>query len=144
MLIWQMMMVMWRKSRWQKHKLRMELSQQKPQEHAPPATSAEVQMEIDDAIIELGDWENQYEKGNKDQPFCFVQENIIVGNQCISMKMLSEIYGFDGTDKRHYVKKVIELEFGERLILITILNEPQVAGPCRGVGVGRGKFPQGP
>ena len=101
-------------------------------DHALPSAvpSAGVHMEIvDDAIIdEVHREENQYEKGNRDQLFHCIQEKIIDGNWCISMKMLTESYGFDGTDrrKRHYVKKVIELEFGERLIFITILNEPQV------------------
>ena len=58
-----------------------------------------------------------------------MQNNVLGGSICISTKTLTDIYCFYGNDKRnrHYVKKIIEKEFGDEIIFVTIsVNEPEV------------------
>ena len=46
------------------------------------------------------------------------------------MKTLTDVYGFDGADRkdRYYVKKLMKTDFGEKIIFLTTsLNDPQVA-----------------
>ena len=44
------------------------------------------------------------------------------------MKMLTDIFGYDGNDKKkRHVKKIIERMFLDKLSFIKILSEPQVS-----------------
>ena len=62
----------------------------------------------------------------------YILENIIRDNNCVSMKTLTAVYGFDGNKKRkrHYVKKIIEDDFSGQVTFISIVNEPQVVSRC--------------
>ena len=69
-----------------------------------------------------------FEKGKSDQLFEYIQKHIVDDNHCVSMKTLTDIFGLNGSDRRnrHYVKQIIELKFPQKLIFLTIQNEPQV------------------
>ena len=77
-------------------------------------------------VFELNDGIDPESKKNKLHRY--ILENIIRDRNCVSMKTLTDIYGFDGKDKkkRNYVKKIIEEMFGGQLMFISVVNEPQV------------------
>ena len=59
----------------------------------------------------------------------FVQEHIIDGDQSLSIKLLTELYGFDKEDSRlrNKVKKKLEKEFGDRICFVsTSYHEAEV------------------
>ena len=57
-----------------------------------------------------GNKNNFHQKGNKQKLHRYIFENIIRDNNCVSIKTLTEVDGFDGNDKqkRYYVKKFIK------------------------------------
>ena len=68
------------------------------------------------------------EKGGKERLHLYILEKIIRDNNCVSMKILTDVYGYDGNDKRmrFKVKKMIEDDFRDQVIFIASVNEPQV------------------
>ena len=59
----------------------------------------------------------------------FVQEYIINGNQAVSLKVLTEMYGFDKEDNRlrGKVKQRLLNTFGERIVFVSVsYHEAQI------------------
>ena len=70
-----------------------------------------------------------YDKVNKSMLLQFIRKNILEGGQCISMKSITDISGFNGNDRRDrfHVKQILEREFNNELIIFTISKkDPQV------------------
>ena len=88
-------------------------------------TGAEMR-ESTNSVEEMKVDDTQCNQGDRAKLVLFIQENVLGGSPCISTKTF---YRFDGNDKRnrHYVKKIIEKEFGDNIIFVTIsVNGPQV------------------
>ena len=81
----------------------------------------------DEISVSLSNKVEKHVEGNKDALHRYIIENIIRDDGCVSMKILTDVYGFEGNDrkKRHYVKKIIKNDFPNQITFITNLNEPQ-------------------
>ena len=62
------------------------------------------------------------EKTDFESVWNFVQEHIINGNQSVSLKVLTEMYGFDKEDNRlrGKVKQRLLNTFGERVVFVSV------------------------
>ena len=71
---------------------------------------------------------DSFRNGDSAKLFKFTLENIILIGKAVSMKVLTDVYGFDGSQRkdRYYVKKLIEGEFKDDIL---ILNDPYEKNP---------------
>ena len=71
---------------------------------------------------------DSYTAGDSERLFDYVREHIILVGQAISMKVLTNVYGFDGSDRKHryYVKKLLLHEFADEIL---VLNDPYKKKP---------------
>ena len=76
------------------------------------------------------DSENQTGTANNFKTVCsFILDHVIGGHQSVSIKILTEMYGFDKEDSRlcSKMKQRIENEFGDKIAFVSIAyHEPQI------------------
>ena len=85
---------------------------------------------VEDMSEELWEHMDSFEKGDRSKLFLFIEEHLFEGKKCVSVEILTDVFGLDGKDRRarYYVKGIIRERFNDKVLFITTnKKKPQVA-----------------
>ena len=99
--------------------------------NCPSSTKRAEDCDLPSASSQCRDEEDEiipYSVGDSEKLFHYIREHVILVGQAVSMKVLTDIYGFDGSNRkqRYYVKQLIIREFNGDVL---ILNDPYEKKP---------------